>query len=146
MNSNAESPETNSPIRILTVVLVDDQLFIREVVRRMLLEQPDIDYHYFTDSSEAIRRIKEIQPDVILQDLVIPGVDGIELVRYYRAQEVTRSTRVILLSSSGDADTRGRAFAAGVDEFMVKPPSKAALLGSIRFLTGSSGKTEKIAR
>ncbi|MES2709403.1 MAG: response regulator [Verrucomicrobiota bacterium] len=135
----SESPPTASPAHPITVLLVDDQLFIGEVVRRMLLGQPDIAYHYCADGAEAVRRVQEIQPDVILQDLVMPGADGIELVRQYRAHERTRITPVILLSSSEDAATRARAAAAGVNEFMVKPPPKAALIGKIRSLSAKPG-------
>lgn len=139
MNSDVTSsghPETPAPPRAITVLLVDDQRIIGEVVRRMLLDQPDISFHYCADATEAIRRAQDIKPDIILQDLVMPGIDGIELVRQYRAQEVTKSTPVIVLSASEDAETRRRASAAGANEFMVKPPPKASLLEHIRGFAG----------
>jgi PleD family two-component response regulator len=139
MNSEATSsgaPGTPAPTRAITVLLVDDQRIIGEVVRRMFLDQPDIAFHYCADATEALHRAQDLKPDVILQDLVMPGIDGIELVRQYRAQEVTKSTPVIVLSASEDVETRRRASAAGANEFMVKPPPKASLLEQIRGFAG----------
>lgn len=139
MNSDLTTPsDPSSPasgLRRITVLLVDDQAFIGEVVRRMLLDQPDISYHFCADGSQAVRRAHELRPDVILQDLVMPGVDGIDLVRQYRSHELTASSAVILLSSTEDAATRARADEAGVSGFMVKPPPKAALVARIREVT-----------
>lgn len=129
-----------TPARDITVLLVDDQAFIGEVVRRMLLDQPDISFHYCRDGAQAVSRAQEIRPDVILQDLVMPGADGIDLVRQYRAAEATKATAVILLSSTEDETTRGRAAEAGITGFMVKPPPKAALISQIRAaVAGNAG-------
>lgn len=143
MMTSPESPESaNSdapaPTGAITVLLVDDQRIIGEVVRRMFLDQPDICFHYCADGTQAVARVQEIRPDVILQDLVLPEVDGIELVRQYRAQECSRTTPVIVLSAAEDAATRTRAAEAGANEFMVKPPPKAALIGRIRALIGAA--------
>lgn len=129
-----ESPALDRSATTIRVLLVDDQRFVAEVVRRMLLDQPDIVFHYCADGAEAIRRIQEIQPDIILQDLVMPGLDGIELVTQYRAHPAARTIPVILLSSSEDPATLRRATAAGVNGCMAKPPAKAALIEQIRSL------------
>ena len=57
------------------VLLVDDQLIIVEAVRRMLSDQPDIEFHYVTDATLAQQTAGQLQPTVILQDLVMPSVD-----------------------------------------------------------------------
>jgi two-component system chemotaxis family response regulator WspR len=63
------------------VLLVDDQAFVCEAIRRALANQGDIDFHYCSDSKEAIVVANQIKPTVILQDLVMPDVDGLTLVR-----------------------------------------------------------------
>lgn len=141
MMMSPESPESGSRVAsasngTITVLLVDDQRIIGEVVRRMFLDQPDITFHYCADGTQAVARVQEIKPDVILQDLVLPEIDGVELVRQYRAQESSRTTPVIVLSAAEDAATRTRAAEAGANEFMVKPPPKAALIERIRALLG----------
>src|SRR5579859_4100030 len=69
----------------VNVLLVDDQLMIGEAVRRALAGEPDIDFHYCRDPEEALRRARELAPTVILQDIVMPGVNGLDLVRDYRS-------------------------------------------------------------
>src|SRR5215472_5696379 len=72
------------------VLLVDDQAMVCEAVRRALANQPDIDFHYCADPREAITIANQIKPTVILQDLVMPGIDGLTLVNQYRANPGTR--------------------------------------------------------
>lgn len=126
--------------RQIRVLLVDDQRIIGEVVRRMLADQTDISFHYCADGSLALDRACEVKPHVILQDLVLPGVDGITLVRQYRAVEALHHTPVVVLSAAEDAATRARANEAGASGFMIKPPLKAALLECIRSLAGGRGR------
>ena len=64
------------------VLLVDDQAMVCEAVRRALANQPDIDFHYCADAREALAIASQIKPTVILQDLVMPGIDGLTLVSH----------------------------------------------------------------
>ena len=72
------------------VLLVDDQAMVCEAVRRALANQTDIDFHYCADAGEAISLANQIKPTVILQDLVMPGMDGLTLVNQYRANPATQ--------------------------------------------------------
>ena len=85
--------------RDVSVLLVDDQLMIGEAVRRALLGEADIDFRYCHDADEALRRALEIAPSVILQDIVMPGVNGLDLVRGYRAAPTIGRTPIIVLST-----------------------------------------------
>jgi len=99
--SPEEEPQPPAASKI-TVLLVDDQRMIGEVVRRFLEDQLDMAFHYCADPAEALVRANEVQPDVILQDLVMPKIDGLELVRQYRANLATSATPIIVLSGSDD--------------------------------------------
>ncbi len=77
----------------ITVLLIDDQAMIGEAIRRMLSTEPDIDFHYCQDPTQAIKAASQIAPTVILQDLVMPEVEGLTLVRYFRAHPKTRESR-----------------------------------------------------
>ena len=66
------------------VLLVDDQAMIGEAVRRGLSNEDNIDFHFCSDPHQAIAHAVRIKPTVILQDLVMPGLDGLSLVREYR--------------------------------------------------------------
>lgn len=125
---------------LIRVLLVDDQRIIGEVVRRMLADQADIAYHYCAEGNLALDRAREVRPHVILQDLVLPGTDGITLVQQYRAAEELRHTAVVVLSAAEDAATRARAHEAGASGFMIKPPLKAGLIECIRSLAGGTGR------
>ena len=60
----------------IIVLLVDDQPIIGEAIRRALGDQGDISFHYCAEAVDALRTAERIKPTVILQDLVMPGVDG----------------------------------------------------------------------
>jgi two-component system chemotaxis family response regulator WspR len=119
-------------LRRIIVLLVDDQRMIAEVVRRQLLDQADIAFHYCGDSAEAVTRANELQPHIILQDLVMPGLDGLELTRLYRSHPATARTPVVLLTASDDGSMQHQAFEAGASAFLTKLPSKVELVACIR--------------
>lgn len=115
------------------VLLVDDQVLICEAVRRALAGEPDIDFHYCTNPLDARRTAEELKPTVILQDLVMPGVDGLELVRQYRATQSTHSVPVIVLSTKDEPSIKSDAFRAGANDYLVKLPDRVELIARIRY-------------
>jgi diguanylate cyclase (GGDEF)-like protein len=115
------------------VLLVDDQAMIGEAVRRQLSDQPDLSFHYCSDPAEAISLAARIQPTVILQDLVMPGVDGLVLVREFRQHSETKNIPVIVLSTKEDPAIKSEAFASGANDYLVKLPDKIELIARIRY-------------
>jgi two-component system chemotaxis family response regulator WspR len=118
------------------VLLVDDQLIIVEAVRRMLSDQADIEFHYVTDSSAAIATALDLQPTVILQDLVMPSIDGFTLIREYREHPALRQLPVIVLSAKEDPKMKAHSFAVGANDYVVKLPDRLELLARIRYHSG----------
>jgi sigma-B regulation protein RsbU (phosphoserine phosphatase) len=116
-----------------SVLLVDDQPMIGEVVRRMLAGEDDIVFHYCKDATQAVARATEIKPTVILQDLVMPEIDGLELVRLFRENEATRETPMIVLSTKEDPKVKAEAFGLGANDYCVKLPDRLELLARIRY-------------
>jgi len=117
------------PIRVL---LVDDQRIVGEAVRRMLSgHTPEIEFRLCLNPDAAIDMAGEFGPTLILQDLIMPGVDGLDLVRAFRANEGTRRVPIIVLSSKEDAVTKADSFAAGANDYIVKLPDKLELLARI---------------
>src|SRR5688572_21458522 len=102
------------------VLLVDDQAMVGEAIRRMLAGQPNITFHYCADPSRAISVAEQVKPTTILQDLVMPGVDGLELVKRYREEESTKDVPVIVLSTKEEATVKSASFAAGANDYLVK--------------------------
>src|ERR1035437_1402453 len=114
------------------VLLVDDQAMVCEAVRRALANQTDIDFHYCADAREALAIANQIKPTVILQDLVMPGVDGLTLVKRFRVNPATRETPIIVLSTNENPQVKGQAFALGANDYLVKLPDKIELIARIR--------------
>ena len=115
------------------VLLVDDQAMIGEAVRRGLANEENIDFHFCADPHQAIAQAIQIKPTVILQDLVMPGLDGLTLVREYRNNPITRDIPIIVLSTKEDPLIKSAAFAAGANDYLVKLPDNIELVARIRY-------------
>ncbi|MBB2889517.1 MULTISPECIES: PleD family two-component system response regulator [Pseudomonas] len=115
------------------VLLVDDQAMIGEAVRRGLSNEENIDFHFCADPHQAIAQAIRIKPTVILQDLVMPGLDGLSLVREYRNHPATKDIPIIVLSTKEDPLIKSAAFAAGANDYLVKLPDNIELVARIRY-------------
>jgi len=115
------------------VLLVDDQAMIGEAVRRGLAQEDNIDFHFCADPHEAVAQAVRIKPTVILQDLIMPGLDGLTLVREYRANPATQDIPIIVLSTKEDPLVKSAAFAAGANDYLVKLPDNIELVARIRY-------------
>src|SRR5690349_11408849 len=81
------------------VLLVDDQVMVGQAIRRLLADLPDIDFHFCPNPIEAIGLANRIRPSVILQDLVMPAMDGLDLLQLFRSNPTTAETPIIVLST-----------------------------------------------
>lgn len=115
------------------VLCVDDQPIIGEAIRRMLATHTDFVFEYCRDPLLAIETATRFRPTVILQDLVMPGVNGLDLVRDYRATDATRETPLVVLSSQEEPATKAEAFARGANDYMVKLPDALEVLARLRY-------------
>ncbi|GAB4286089.1 MAG: hypothetical protein Fur0025_18260 [Oscillatoriaceae cyanobacterium] len=130
-NFDFSSSFTSHPI---TVLLIDDQPIIAEAIRRMLVTEEDIIFHYISDPTQTLKAAAELSPTVILQDLVMPDLDGLTLVRFLRAKDaITREIPLIVLSSKEDPQIKAAAFAFGANDYLVKLPDKLEMIARIRY-------------
>ncbi len=131
------SKTNNSKISLehykITVLLIDDQVMISEAVRRALSSEEDIEFHYCQDPTKAIKLAAEINATVILQDLVMPEVDGLMMVRYFRVNKATAKIPIIVLSTKEEASIKSEAFTLGANDYMVKLPDKIEMIARIRY-------------
>jgi two-component system chemotaxis family response regulator WspR len=118
---------------ISLVLLVDDQLMIGEAIRGVMAGQPNLDFYYCADPQEAVSVAEQVKPTVILQDLVMPGVDGLALLRRYRANPIIKDVPVIILSSKEDPAVKSEAFKQGANDYLIKPPDPIELIARIRY-------------
>ncbi len=98
----------------------------------MLAPEQDVAFHFCQDPTKAIKTANRIHPTVILQDLVMPEIDGLTLVRYYRANPETLNVPLIVLSSKEEAHTKAEAFALGANDYLVKLPDRLELIARVR--------------
>ncbi|MFZ5428426.1 MAG: SpoIIE family protein phosphatase [Thermodesulfobacteriota bacterium] len=127
MNDIKPCPE--STVRVL---LVDDQIMVAEAVRRMLAPETDISFHSVQDPSAALPAALEKQPTVVLLDLVMPDIDGLTLVKYFRAHPKLRELPLIVLSTKEEPETKARAFELGANDYLVKLPDRVELAARLR--------------
>lgn len=117
----------------ITVLLVDDQPMMGEAVRRALQNEADLVYHYCPKALDALRVAATVKPTVILQDLVMPEMDGLSLVKQYRSSIQTTNVPIIVLSTKEEAATKHDAFLAGANDYLVKLPATLELVARIRY-------------
>ncbi len=118
----------------ITVLLIDDQSIIGEAIHRMLKPEADIVFHYCDDPTKAIKVAKECQPTVILQDLVMPQMEGLLLVKFLRSKDCpTAHIPLIVLSSKEDPTIKAKAFELGANDYLVKLPNAMELIARIRY-------------
>jgi len=118
--------------RPIVVLLIDDHAFIGAVVSRMLAGERDIEFHHCLSALDAVDTAARVAPTIILQDLVMPDMDGLDVLAALRADARTAATPVIIFSANDDAQDRARAKAAGADGYLVKVPKKPELVACIR--------------
>ena len=131
-NQERDPPQLCGATRRIAVLLVDDQRFVGLAVGRLLAGEQDIDLHCCLTAGDAVQRANEIGPTVILQDLVLPDIDGVTMVRLFRSNPSTAETPIVVLSGDDTPDTRARARAAGANDYLVKLPARADLVACIR--------------
>lgn len=114
------------------VLLIDDQPMIAEAVRRALINEPDMDFHYCQYPDKAIEKAIQIHPTVILQDLIMPEIDGLSMLQHLRANRETDQIPIIVLSTKEEPEIKSKAFSLGANDYLVKLPDKIELIARLR--------------
>lgn len=109
------------PRKSRKALVVDDQASIRRVVRAYLETVQKCEVTEAVNGVDAIKKLLESPVDLIITDLVMPEMTGLELLGYVRRHESLRHIPVIMLTSQGDETDRRKAVALGVNDYLVKP-------------------------
>jgi phosphoserine phosphatase RsbU/P len=117
----------------IVVLLIDDQRIIGEAVRRMLKDEMDIDFHFCNDPGLALSEAERLRPTLILQDLVMPDINGLDLVVHFRSNTATHNVPLIVLSSKEEPAVKAEAFARGANDYLVKLPDRIELIARMRY-------------
>ena len=114
----------------MTILVVDDEPSIVELVR-FTLEDADVRVVEASDGAEALILARRIKPDLVLLDVQMPRLDGLEVCRQLRRDSDFTRTPIIMLTAAGQQADRTRGIAAGADEYLTKPFSPLALLALV---------------
>ncbi|MFM7052759.1 MAG: response regulator, partial [Planctomycetota bacterium] len=104
---------TNEQSTTDRVLMVDDQAMIGEAVRRMIASQGACEFRSVQDPQQAVAAALEFRPTVILQDIEMPAINGLELLAAYQASESLRDVPVVMLTGKEDPAVKADAFARG---------------------------------
>lgn len=115
------------------VLLVEDELNIIEAMRFLLSREGwQVDTH--SNGADAIQVIRELGPDLVVLDVMLPGRNGFDILEELRSHEQTADLPVLMLTARGQSRDREMAEKAGVSRFMTKPFSNAEVLTAVRDL------------
>jgi DNA-binding response OmpR family regulator len=103
-----------------TILVVDDDVDVSITVKKSLTR---VGYQVTCAGTgqAALQVLSSVRPDLVLLDIAMPGLDGIELCRQLRLNPITASLPILFLTVSGDMQSKTAAFDAGADDYLVKP-------------------------
>jgi two-component system alkaline phosphatase synthesis response regulator PhoP len=121
------------------ILVVDDEIYIVHILEFSLSMEG---YEVVTahDGEEALRRIEETNPDLVVLDIMMPKMDGYEVCRRVRADERFAHLPILLLSAKGRPVDREAGIAAGANDYMTKPFRPRDLIERIEELLGEDGQ------
>ena len=119
-----------------SILVVDDEETIREVVRRYL-EREGFSVEEAADGFEALDLIRSISPDLIILDLMLPGIDGLSLTQHIRHD---RQIPILMLTAKGEASDRIRGLDLGADDYVAKPFSPQEVVSRVRAILRRTNK------
>jgi CheY-like chemotaxis protein len=111
-----------------SVLVVDDDPFIRKLIATTLEDVAEVDLHEASDGLEAIEVARAEQPTLVFLDVDMPALDGIDACRRLRQDPVTRESTIVMLTAAHGDSVERRAEEAGADLFLTKPFSPLDLL------------------
>ena len=117
----------------MEILIVEDELEIAAIIRECLKKE-GFNCHVCHDGYSALKLYSEYKPDLILLDLRLPGIDGLEVCNRIRAQSTSNDPYIMMLTSRGEEIDRIIGLSTGADDYYVKPFSTRELVARVRAL------------
>lgn len=125
---------------MISVLLADDQAMVRSGLALLLGSDPDIEVvGEATDGGSAVRLAHELEPDVVLMDIRMPGMDGLEATRLLAGPDVAEPKTVVVLTTFGADEYITEALQAGAVGFVLKDSDPDTLLGAVHAAAAGGG-------
>lgn len=118
------------------VLLIEDEANIAEAIR-FLLTRDGCEVEVLGDGPAALAAVVQDPPDLVILDLMLPGISGLEILASLRANPATAALPVLMLTAKGQGRDRDAAERAGVSAFMSKPFANAEMRATVRDLLGA---------
>jgi CheY-like chemotaxis protein len=118
------------------ILLVDDSCTARLVNRMIFSQKSNYVLISAVDGKEAVERAREEKPDLILMDIVMPRMTGLEACRILKKDQVTSKIPVILLTTRGEEQYVQEGYASGCSDYLTKPVNDVELLDLLRAYLG----------
>jgi CheY-like chemotaxis protein len=115
------------------VLIVDDTETMR-LAERMMLAGEGYEIDIAEDGLDALNKIGIARPDLVLMDIMMPRMDGIECCRRIKSDEKTKDIKVVMVTTKSEYERVKEAFAAGCDDYITKPIDKTELISKLRDL------------
>ena len=127
---------------MITVLIVDDEPAIVQLVR-ITLESDRVHVLEASDGAAALEQALTIRPELILLDVDLPDVSGLDLCRRLKSDPVLAQTKIVMLTAAAQHDDVARGFASGADQYLTKPFSPVRLLTLVAELMPSNGPCQR---
>jgi len=119
------------------ILVVDDSKVMRDMIVACLRPRADLVFTHASSGLEAIERLSLKSFDLVVLDLNMPDIGGIEVLEFVRGQDKLRSLAIIIVTTRGDEASRARALEAGASRYMTKPFTPDAIMDQVVQLLGS---------
>ncbi|HEX6767142.1 MAG TPA: response regulator [Polyangiaceae bacterium] len=120
------------------VLVVDDSKVIRDMVTACLRPNPTLAITHASSGLEAIEQLSLRHFDIVVLDLNMPDIGGVEVLEFVRGQDKLRALPIIIVTTRGDESSRTQALAAGATRYLTKPFTPEAILGEVNSLLPSA--------
>ena len=120
------------------LLIVDDSKLMRDMVAACLRPLGAVTFEFAGSGLEAIERLALAGFDLVVLDLNMPDVGGLEVIEFVRAQDRLRTLPILIVTTRGDDESRARVLQAGASGFLAKPFAPAQILDEVRRLLPSS--------
>lgn len=117
------------------ILIVDDAAFMRKVIRDTLTKSGYTDLYEAVDGADAVEKYAEINPDLVLMDITMPNMDGLEALKAIRSKD--SNANVVMCSAMGQEAMVMEAVQAGIKDFIVKPFKSDRLLKAVTSIVGN---------
>lgn len=121
------------------VLVVDDSKVMREMIAACLRPDPSLVVTQAGSGLEAIERLSLSSFDLLVLDLNMPDIGGLEVVEFVRGQDKLRSLPILIVTTRGEESSRAAVLAAGASRYMTKPFAPEAILSEVQGLLGGPG-------